>query len=317
MDGNIWLNGIMGVVVGDALGCPVQFLSRDEIIERGPVAGMEGYGTYNMPEGTWTDDSSLTLALLASLKEKQNVDLADIMDRFVDWLEHDEYTPAGMSFDIGTGTMLSIQRYEKDGDVYTCGGRSERDNGNGSLMRIMPACLYAYENGMTDDEVVNMLNEVSGLTHNHLRAKIACGLYYFCVKEIIAGTGTLKERLQKGLDKGFSYYKEDITNMTQLAYYGRLRDLDAFAAVSIDSIKSTGYVVDTIEAAVWSLIGTKSFKECLLTAVNLGDDTDTVGAVAGGLAGLYYGYDVIPKEWLDAIKRREWIEGLCKTQETY
>ncbi len=109
---NIWLDGIMGVVVGDALGCPVQFLSRDELRKRGLVKGMEGHGTYDMPEGTWTDDGSMTLALLASIKEKKKIDLDDIMLRFVDWVRKGEYTPFGQAFDIGNTCYDAIKMYE-------------------------------------------------------------------------------------------------------------------------------------------------------------------------------------------------------------
>ena len=120
------------------------------------------------------------------------------------------------------------------------------------------------------------------------------------------------ERIQKGLDEGFFYYEKDIANRVELAYYGRLQNMQEFAKVPESKIKSTGYVVDSIEAAVWSLIRTDSFKAALLTAVNLGDDSDTVGAIAGGLAALYYGYDGIPEEWLAVIQRRDWIEELCR-----
>ena len=132
--------------------------------------------------------------------------------------------------------------------------------------------------------------------------------------EVLDGSGALNERLQSGLDKGFAFYEKEIRNRVELSYYGRLRNLSDFAGKDSDEIKSSGYVVDTIEAAVWSLITTESYKECELKAVNLGDDADTVGAIAGGLAGLYYGYDAIPEEWLAAIQRREWIEELCQME---
>ncbi len=313
MKRNIWLDGMMGVVVGDALGCPVQFMSREEIRDRkgGPVTGMESGGVYHMPEGTWTDDSSMALAAQDSIRELGGVDLEDIMTRFVDWYEDGEYTPFGEAFDMGNTCSMAIERFEQEKDPMTCGGRSEHSNGNGSLMRIMPVCLHVYEKGFPEAEAVKMVHEVSGLTHNHLRAKIACGLYYFCVKEILDGEGSLNDRLQSGLDKGFAFYEQDISNRVELAYYGRLRDLKEFRKILEAKIRSTGYVVDSLEAAIWSLIRTDSFRECLLTAVNLGDDSDTVGAIAGGLAALYYGYDGIPEEWMTVIKRREWIEKLC------
>ena len=316
MKRNIWLDGMMGVIVGDALGCPVQFMEREEITgrETGPVKGMESGGVYHMPEGTWTDDSSMALATLDSIRELGEVDLEDIMTSFVDWYEEGEYTPFGEAFDMGNTCSLAIEKFEREQNPLTCGGTTERSNGNGSLMRIMPICLYAYDRRLSTEDAVTSVHEVGGLTHNHLRAKIACGLYYFCVRAILDGKGSLKERLQKGLDEGFAYYEKDIINRVELAYYGRIRDIADFATVSEEGIKSTGYVVDSLEAAIWSLIRTDSFKDCLLTAVNLGDDSDTVGAIAGGLAALYYGYEGIPEDWLDVIKRREWIEVLCKME---
>ena len=129
---------------------------------------------------------------------------------------------------------------------------------------------------------------------------------------ILAGKGTLNDRLQVGLNTGFTFYEQYLADHENLEYYGRLRDLSSFALLPEDSIRSSGYVVDALEAAVWCLVNADSFETALLKAVNLGDDTDTVGAIAGGLAGLYYGYDTIPAEWLAAIQRREWIEGLCE-----
>ena len=315
---NIWLNGIMGVVVGDALGCPVQFESREEVA-RHPVTGMRGYGTFNLPEGSWTDDSSLTIALLESIRRVGEIDLGDIMENFMKWLYDGEFTPYGESYDIGRGTMQAINRYKKNRKAKKCGGDEEWNNGNGSLMRIMPACLYCSvmeSSGMySDRDAIDVIHSVGGLTHAHIRSNIACGLYFFMAKYILFREGSLQERIQEGLTQGFAFYESYLADKENLHYYDRLKDLEAFKSLPADKIKSTGYVVDALEAAVWSLITTDSFDQALLKAVNLGDDTDTVGAIAGGLAGLYYGYDSIPEDWLSAIKRREWIEGMCRIRE--
>ena len=312
---NIWLDGIMGVIIGDALGCPVQFMERDELKERGLVTGMEEHGTYDMPVGTWTDDGSMTIATLDSINALGEIDIEDIMTSFVDWYEDGEYTPFGEAFDIGNTCSFAIEAYEKDHDLLSCGRTSDHSNGNGSLMRIIPVCLYACEKGLTNGDAVKYVHAVSGLTHNHVRSKMACGLYYFCVRAILKGEGSLRDRLQSGMDQGFSYYEKNIANRVELSYYGRLRDLSDFADTKEDEIKSTGYVVDSLEAAIWSLINTESFKECELKAVNLGDDSDTIAAIAGGLAGLYYGYEGMPEEWLSVIQRREWIEEMCRKAE--
>jgi ADP-ribosylglycohydrolase len=312
---NIWLDGIMGVVVGDALGCPVQFMSRAEIA-RHPVTKMLGHGTYDMPVGTWTDDSSMALATLVSIRERGEIDLEDIMSRFGEWITEGKYTPFGKAFDIGNGTMKAVLRYLKNNDIRTCGGTTEYDNGNGSLMRIMPACLYCYTRQkageLTDERAVSLIHGAAGLTHNHLRGQIACGLYYFMVRAVLDSDGDLIRRLQKGLDDGFEFYGRDARNLTELPYYGRLHNLSGFKELPKKKIRSTGYVVDTLEAVLWSLCRSGSFEETLLTGVNLGDDTDTIGAIAGGLAGLYYGYENIPDDWMDVIQRREWVESLCR-----
>jgi ADP-ribosylglycohydrolase len=315
---NIWLNGIMGVVVGDALGCPVQFESREEVA-RHPVTSMRGYGTFNLPEGSWTDDSSLTIALLESIRRVGKIDLDDIMGNFMKWLYDGEFTPYGESYDIGRGTMQAINRYKKNRKAKKCGGDEEWNNGNGSLMRIMPACLYCSvmeSSGMySDRDAIDVIHSVGGLTHAHIRSNIACGLYFFMAKYILFREGSLQERMQEGLTQGFAFYESYLADKENLHYYDRLKDLETFKSLTAEKIKSTGYVVDALEAAVWSLLTTGSFNQALLKAVNLGDDTDTVGAIVGGLAGLYYGYDSIPEEWLSAIKHREWIEDMCRIKE--
>ena len=303
----------MGVVVGDALGSPVQFQPREEVALH-PVTGMRG-GGFGLPAGSWTDDSSLTLALLNSIAVHGGIDLQGIMENFVDWLDCGAFTPYGEAYDIGRGTMDAIGRYKRNRNPIACGGTAEWNNGNGSLMRILPACLYGWAKRLGDEEAVGMIHQVGSLTHGHIRANIACGLYFFLAKAVLDGEGPLGGRLRTGLDRGFAYYDKALADHENLAYYDRLRDAAAFAALPPEKIGSSGYVVDALEAAVWSLLRGDTYESTLLTAVNLGDDSDTVGAIAGGLAGLFYGEGAIPEEWRQAIARREWIEGLCDEAE--
>lgn len=312
---NIWLDGIMGVVTGDALGLPVQFLNRKELMEN-PLKDMIGYGTFHLPAGSWSDDGSMTLATLASIIYHKDICCEDIMERFLDWYIDGDYTPYGNAFDEGNTCVSAIFHYRKNRDAATCGVTGEYANGNGALMRILPACILGYEkvkNGQwTEERAVSLIHDVSALTHNHLRSKIACGIYYFMVRSILDNEGTLIEKLQAGMDDALVFYRGNPDNEEQLGYYRRLVDLKQFEMTNEADILSSGYVVDTIEAAVWSLLNTDDFAACMLKAANLGDDTDTVAAIAGGLAGLHYGYKGIPEEWLCKIQRREWIEELCK-----
>ena len=127
--------------------------------------------------------------------------------------------------------------------------------------------------------------------------------------KIISTSLTLTECISEGIREAFEYYEN--VQMDQVGRYSRLKDLDNFSNLPEDEIRSSGYVVDTLEAAVWCLLNTDSYKACVLKAVNLGDDTDTVGAVAGGIAGMYYGINTIPSEWLEAVAKKQYIIQLC------
>ena len=135
------------------------------------------------------------------------------------------------------------------------------------------------------------------------------------IRAVLDGEGSLQERMQRGLDRGFAYYEKTLQDPAELRYYDRIRDLEQFAQVPAENISGSGYVVETLEAVAWALVTTGSFEEALLKVVNLGLDTDTTGAIAGGLAALYYGYDAIPAAWIEEIQRKEWIEELCSKAE--
>ena len=315
MDNRILRAAVLGTAVGDALGVPVEFKSRDEL-EQDPVTGMRAYGTHHQPAGSWSDDTSMLLATLDSLIH--GYDPEDIMARFDRWLNGGAYTPRGEVFDRGLIVAQAVRQYRMGRKALLCGGSGEQDNGNGSLMRVMPACLYAAQRQaqgrMTEAESVRLIHEVSALTHAHVVSKAGCGLYYFMVKALLGDCdGSLTSALQRGVDACLAWYRaNDWYNYGDaLERYGRLFDLKACRMTPEDRISSKGYVVATLEAAVWCLLNTESLKDALLRAVNLGSDTDTVAAVAGGLAGLYYGMEAIPADWLEALLRREWIEQLC------
>lgn len=310
---NLYLNGMMGLVVGDALGVPVEFTSRKELKEN-TVEEMRGYGTYPVPKGTWSDDSSMALATLAALKD--GINLRRIMDNFVAWEQRNEFTPAGEVFDEGNTCSTAIYNYTVSGDVSTCGLTGEDSNGNGSLMRILPMCIYLKylqdESGLDDDKALDILHKVSALTHAHMRSKMACGIYYFCVKAVANTKDSLSQCLQTGIDEAFWHYEKIKESRDELIHFNRIRNVDELRKIPEEQINSGGYVIDSMEASLWCLLNTNSYRECILQAVNLGRDTDTTAAIAGGLAGLYYGYEEIPEEWKKDIIRREWIEEMCK-----
>lgn len=307
---NIVLDGIMGLTVADALGVPVEFRTREELKEN-PVMEMRSFGTYNQPQGTWSDDTSMTLALVDSLLE--GLDYGDIMDKFVSWFDEGAYTPHGEAFDIGNTTRESIERYKRGIAPLESGGDGERDNGNGSLMRILPLVFYLQSIYGTDfqarDEVFHTIHEVSSLTHKHKRSLIACGIYISIAGNLIRAS--LESGIKSGIRSAMDYYRGQEDFQSELEHFARLEDRN-FKKLPEKEIKSGGYVVDTLEAAIWCLLNTEDYQSAVLKAVNLGSDTDTVAAVVGGLSGIYYGYGAIPGDWIEAIVKREYIEELSK-----
>ena len=327
VDMEIMKAGMLGLMVGDALGVPVEFMTREEIAfrENGPVTDLESGGTHNMPAGTWSDDSSMALATLDSIREKGGIDLTDIMDKFVLWNYKGEYTPDGFTFDVGNTCDEAIMNYKKNKDVTTCGRTGEYANGNGALMRILSVSVYWANRQMNSkkdikEDAIASIEQVGALTHNHLRSGIACGIHYFITKNILTYKGklNLNEIIQKAIDEAFDFYSKYEAHNTELVYYEELSEIDELRKYDSKKIISSGYVVESLIAAVWCLVTTNSYRECVLKAVNLGDDTDTTAAIAGGLAGLYYGYTMgtyggkqtIPDSWMAKLRGKNVIKRI-------
>lgn len=303
-------DGIIGLAIGDAIGVPVEFRSRQELT-KAPVVSMREYGTHYQPRGTWSDDTSLTLALMDSIIEKNEIDYVDIMNRFSNWLLYNDYTATGEVFDVGNSTSRAIMNYGRGVNPLECGGISEYENGNGSLMRILPTAYYLRKHSDLEIESqMNIIYNISALTHRHPISLIGCGIYINIAMNLLEGMLSLYESVEQGIKTAFEYYERKAWN--DVYAYLRLMDLSIFLELPDSEIKSSGYVVHTLESALWCLLNTNSYAECVLKAVNLGDDTDTVGAVVGELAGIYYGLEKIPKDWLDVLARRQYIEELCE-----
>lgn len=294
---NKFYNGIMGLVVGDALGVPVEFKRRDTF----SVTDMTGYGTYNKPPGTWSDDSSLTLATLDSMARLGKIDPADIMQNFLKWLKLGDFTPYGEVFDVGGCTRRAIVRFANGTDPLRCGGKTRMDNGNGALMRILPVAMLP-DYPEKEQELLN----VAHLTHAHFISDFACRIYAAVVENLMNGVEK-EEAVFNGIEK----FKGQIETVSMLHDFYKLTDLEWLERTFVNS---SGYVADTLEAALWCFLNTNTYRDCVLAAVNLGEDTDTVAAIAGGLAGICYGCgggSGVPDEWIAQIPRRDWIKELC------
>lgn len=296
--------GILGAVTGDALGIPVAFKDRG-VLQANPVKEMRGYGTHNQPPGTWSDDSSLILCGTESLQEC-GYDLKDMGRRFVSWFDGGLWRPYGQVFDIGGTTSIAMSNLAAGEPPEECGGCNERDTGNGSLMRILPVALFT--SGNTADVQMGLICRASRLTHAHPRCQIACAFYGLFVRALYKGVspGTSYEYALKTIEPLF----ESADFSPEKIHFSGLLSGD-LADKSESEISSSGYVVDTLAAAIWCLLTTGNFQDCVLKAVNLGGDTDTTASVTGGLAGVHYGMKAISEEWLHSLARYERITDLC------
>lgn len=302
-------SALLGLAVGDALGVPVEFYSRPELKKK-PVTGMRSYGTWNQPIGTWSDDTSMTIAAMESIARLKKFDANDIMKNFVRWLKKNEFNANDNTFDCGNTSGAAINNFIAGDPPSACGLNDIRSNGNGSLMRIFPAVFFAYKKAATIDDALAIVHELSALTHAHEYSLMGCGIYYFVAAQILDGTANLSDAVNSGLHKAKDFYAAQDKFAEGMKVYERLFS-DDFAALPEDEIESYGYIVPTLEAALWCLLNTNNYKSAVLTAVNLGKDTDTVGAIAGGMAGLFYGIEQIPAAWLDVIKKREYLENIA------
>lgn len=295
---------LFGVAVGDALGVPIEFRSRERIASN-PLTDMIGFGTYNLPPGTWSDDSSLTFCLAEGLT--QGFDLNIIALNFVRWAHENYWTPRGNVFDIGFATGRAIDLFEKGEKPELAGGVDERSNGNGSLMRILPLLFYISEKPI--NERFDITKQVSSITHRHIRSVIACFYYLEFAKQLSEGIN--KFEVYRNLQTEISNHLEDLSiHPAEISLFDRLLKND-ISKLSEEEIFSSGYVLHTLEASIWCLLKTDNYKEAVLKAVNLGSDTDTTGAVTGGLAGLLYGFNTIPANWIAQIARKEDVEDLA------
>lgn len=296
---------LFGIAVGDALGVPVEFMSREQV-QRNPVTDMREYGTHDQPAGTFSDDTSLAFCLAEALTVGN--DLNVVARNFIRWYREGYWTAHGNVFDIGIATRQAIERLIKGEKPELAGGYEENSNGNGSLMRILPLVFYIKDKDI--DDRWEATKKVSSITHMHIRSVIACFYYLEFSRQLIIKKDKFEAYANTGNIVSDYLIQRDI-NKEEVNLFSRLLYKDIWHEPEY-SIDSTGYVLHTLEASVWCIMTTDNFSQSVLKAVNLGDDTDTTGAVTGGLAGLLHGYDDIPDKWIKTLSCKINIDDLVK-----
>lgn len=298
-------SGIVGFAVGDALGVPVEFLRRDSL-QKNPIKNMMGFGSHSVPEGTWSDDTSLMIAAMDSIRELGYIDFEDIMFKFTEWVDYAKYTATDVLFDIGISTRKAIMNYKYGEKAINCGTKGRTENGNGSLMRILPFVYYIYSSNLTEEERVMLINQASSLTHAHEISQLGCLIFSDYIILLLNGIDKVKALDMIKQNNYAKYYSQDAINEYKRILNGNLESL------SINEIKSSGYVVDSLEASIWCTLKNNDFEQSVIDAVNLGEDTDTIGAITGAINGVIYGEKSIPKRWLDKLRKRDYLEDLSQ-----
>lgn len=298
-------SGILGFILGDAIGVPYEFKKREYIDK----VDMIGNGSHNVPKGTWSDDSSMVIATIQSIIDNNgNINYEDIMDNFMLWIENKDFNINGYTFGVGRTTLnaLKCYRYKNEFKEYenpiNCGQNNFKDNGNGSLMRILPIAYYCFYKSVEEKEICNIVKNISSLTHSHSISILGCYIYVLFVIELLKGNDN---------KKSYEYIRNYDYNMFDkdtIGYYKRILNSD-ISLLNSDEISGLGFVVDTLEAVIWSFMNSDNYKNSIISAVKLGNDTDTVAALVGALSGIYY--KEIPKDWLNEIKRKDYLIDLC------
>ncbi|OCA86224.1 ADP-ribosylglycohydrolase family protein [Bacillus sp. FJAT-27986] len=292
---------VIGGIIGDALGVPVEFKARNA-----GVTDMIGYGTYNMPPGTWSDDTSLTMCLIENLIAGK--DENDLMNRFVSYQDKGYWTPYGEMFDIGIATANAISRYKQGVPAVQCGGKTEYDNGNGALMRIVPL-VFTLSKEPDFQTRKKEIERIAHVTHGHPRSTLGTIIYVEFLLNMYDQHSPL-ESLEIALNTCWEQLGSENEYQQEFASYERIFSLSLLEA-DRDDIRSDGYVVHSLEAALWCFFKSQTYEDAVLEAVNLGNDTDTIAFITGTIAGMYYGMKNIPEKWVNALVSQDKIIDLC------
>lgn len=302
-DQNKIKGAIYGLLIGDAVGVPYEFNLPEQLptydqIEM--VCPSNFQKTYpNIPFGTWSDDGAQALCLYASLLHQGQMDQQDLMNRLCNWYQYGYMAVDDDVFDVGVQTAQAIRRYLAGVSLDQVAQNDEFANGNGALMRVLPLALW---HTGSDEQLIQDAYAQSHVTHAHLRSKVCCALYCLWARAILNGS-----EIQDGWDRAVQilreYYQDKPQDLEQLEFHIRPDELG--------TPTGSGYVVDCLKSARYALQQT-TYMDVIKTAISLGRDTDTTACVAGGIAGLYFGFEALPKHWVMQLRAQDMVMSLLE-----
>jgi ADP-ribosyl-[dinitrogen reductase] hydrolase len=296
MDKNMDLLGkakgcLVGLAVGDAVGTTLEFRKRGTFE---PITDMVGGGPFDLLPGQWTDDTSMALCLAHSLIHKNGFDPVDQMNRYCNWYQYGYMSSTGECFDIGTTVATALNSYLKTGNHFS-GSIDERSSGNGSLMRLAPIAIFYHDK---PDELIRYAGESSRTTHGSAECIDSCK--YFASLLVKAMSARNKEELAS------TVYHPTTPKVNEIAS-------GLYLSKGYEQLTGSGYVIESLESALWCFHNAKTFEEAILLAANIGNDADTTAAICGQIAGAFYGCTNIPEQWIGLVQKYENILGTADT----
>ena len=307
------VGALIGNAVGDALGLPAVFSKRDDL-KSNPILEMQGFGSYLVPAGTWSENTSMSLALMDSVRECKCINISDIMHKLSRWLYLAEYTASSEVVNVNATIELAVEKFKKGIIPQDCGDNFEFASDNGALMRILPVALLCHNYNIIGKQRYELVSEITRITHANEKCIMANLIFVNFVCYLMDGFYPAIA-LQRTQQECYNFFSDAC-----VARYDRLL-VGNIAELPEDEIRSTSDVIDTLESAIWSLITTRNYETAVIRAVNLGSDTAAIGALTGTIAGVYYGEHAIPRHWLDQVKKIKEIKenaiSFAKTDVTF
>lgn len=282
---------LVGLAVGDAVGTTLEFRQRGTFE---PITDMVGGGPFDLLTGQWTDDTSMALCLAHSLIHKKGFDPVDQMNRYCNWYQSGYMSSTGECFDIGATVATALNSYIKTGNPFS-GSIDEGSSGNGSLMRLAPIAIFYHDN---HTDLIRYASESSRTTHGSAECIDSCK--YFASLLVTAMSARDKEELHN------TFYQPTTAKVNAIAS-------GLYLTKSYEQLTGSGYVIESLESALWCFHKADNFEEAILLAANIGNDADTTAAICGQIAGAFYGCVGIPGNWVSLVQKYENIQGAADT----
>jgi len=320
---NLVTDVLIGAAVGDAFGVPYEFLSREEV-SRCTIGPMVGKGDEGVPDsrwgdmipaGAWSDDTSMSIAAMEAISDcGGEVSYDAIMCAFLKWWEDSEYASLDFPFGLGGTVSDALHRFKRGKPALECGGHGVRDNGNGSLMRMFPFALICIARGYDLDKTASFISDSSAITHGHEISKMACLIYAEFLRACV-NCNDPNQAFARICEIDYSRWFKKKARVA----LSRVTS-PHFKLIAREQIAASGYVVDTLEGALYSVLfgyeqkvaGGNGFEATILEAVRIGYDTDTTACVAGSIAGALYGLDAVPQQWCQALRRKDYLQQVAR-----